>query len=90
MTPSEVAFDQLERADASAIVRFLKEAGLVTREAAKAADDLGQLRNRYAHARGKDPQPDALKAINLLHIAAEPRNTPESCLEEVIRSCPPH
>jgi hypothetical protein len=65
--PSEVAFDQFERIDMNGIVRFLKEGGLLGDEAAKAADSLGQLRNAYAHARGKDPQSDAIKAIKLLH-----------------------
>jgi hypothetical protein len=49
----------------------LKEAGLLSAEAAKAADSLGQLRNQYAHARGQSPQPDALKAVKLLHILVE-------------------
>jgi hypothetical protein len=69
--PSEKAFDQLERVEVSGIVRFLKEAEILGGDAAKAAKDLGELRNHYAHARGKDPQPDALKAIKLLHILVE-------------------
>ncbi len=40
-------------------------------EAAKAADELGQLRNSYTHARGKDPQKDAIEAIKLLHKLVE-------------------
>jgi len=69
--PSDAAFDQLERIEVNGIVRFLKEAELLSAEAAKAAESLGQLRNQYAHARGKAPQPDALKAIKLLHILVE-------------------
>jgi hypothetical protein len=69
--PPDTAFDQLERVEVNGIVRFLRESNLLSSEAAKAAEDLGQLRNQYAHARGKRPQPDALKAIKLLHILVE-------------------
>jgi hypothetical protein len=65
--PSAAAFDQLERVEVSAMIRFLKETGLLKPEAGKAAEELGQLRNQYAHARGKQPQPDALRAVKLLH-----------------------
>lgn len=68
--PPEVALDQLERIEISGIIRFLKEADLLSTEAAKAAESLGQLRNQYAHARGKEPHPDALQAIKLLHTLA--------------------
>ena len=46
-------------------------AGMISDEAAKAADKLGQLRNGYAHARGKDAPKDAIKAIKLLHVLVE-------------------
>lgn len=69
--PKDVAFDQLERVEVSGMVRFLKEADLLSDDAAKAADKLGQLRNGYAHARGKDPQRDAIEAIKLLHTLVE-------------------
>jgi hypothetical protein len=69
--PSEEAFDQLERVDVSAIVRFLNKAKLLTDEAKKAAEDLVGLRNQYAHARGKNPQRDALEAIKRLHVLLE-------------------
>jgi len=69
--PSEEAFDQFERADVSAIVRFLNKAKLLTDEAKKAAEDLVGLRNQYAHARGKNPQRDALEAIKNLHVLLE-------------------
>ncbi len=67
MSPSQKAFDQLERVDVSSLVRFLKESGVFNAETSKAADALLQLRNTYAHARGKSPQEDALKAIEQLH-----------------------
>jgi hypothetical protein len=57
--PADKAFDQLERLEVGGMVRFLKEAGLLSNEAGKAADDLGQLRNAYAHARGRNPEEDA-------------------------------
>lgn len=69
--PQDKAFDQFERVDVSSIVRFLKESQLLSGEAAKAADDLGQLRNSYAHARGKEPESDAIKAIKYLHTLVE-------------------
>jgi hypothetical protein len=67
-SPPEVAFDQFERVDVNGMVRFLKESDLLSVEAAKAASDLGELRNQYAHARGKKPDGDALEAIKLLHV----------------------
>jgi hypothetical protein len=69
--PKETAFDQLERVETSGLARFLKETGLLSDEAAKAADKLGHLRNGYAHARGKDPPKDAIEAIKLLHVLVE-------------------
>jgi hypothetical protein len=50
---------------------FLKNAELLSEDAAKAADKLGELRNAYAHARGKDPQKDAIGAIKWLHLLVE-------------------
>ena len=69
--PPDVALDQLERVEVNGIVRFLEKAELLDVKAAKAAADLGELRNKYAHARGKKPQGDALEAIKLLHILVE-------------------
>ena len=65
--PKGLAFDQFERVEVNAIVRFLKEAEILSSEACKAAEQLGQLRNGYAHARGKEPERDANKAIQFLH-----------------------
>jgi hypothetical protein len=70
-TPSERAFDQIEHVEISGLIRFLKEAEIISDDAAKAAIDLGQLRNKYAHARGQSPKDDALKAIKLLHALIE-------------------
>jgi hypothetical protein len=69
--PVEKAFDQLERVEVSSMVRFLKEAGLLSETASRAADELLQLRNAYAHARGKSPEDDAAKAVTWLHAVVE-------------------
>lgn len=69
--PKDAAFNQLEHVEVSGIARFLKEADLLSDEAAKAADKLGQLRNGYVHARGKASQKDAIDAIKLLHTLVE-------------------
>jgi hypothetical protein len=71
VSPTDAALDQLERIDVSSIVRFLNEAELLGDEARKAAESLGQLRNQYAHARGKDPHADAVSAITKLHTLVE-------------------
>ncbi|CBE69438.1 MAG: hypothetical protein F9K13_09490 [Candidatus Methylomirabilis oxygeniifera] len=65
--PPDLALDQLEHVEVGGIVHFLREAAVLCVEAAKAADSLGKLRNRYAHARGKKPKKDALDAIKHLH-----------------------
>lgn len=65
--PSDKAFDQLEYVDMRSITNFLAEAGLIDSGVKTAATKLGELRNKYAHARGQDPQEDALKAIQFLH-----------------------
>jgi len=69
--PTDAVFDQFERVEVRGMILFLKEAELLGVEAGKAAVDLGDLRNQYAHARGKKPQEDALKAIKLLHALVE-------------------
>jgi len=69
--PPDVALDQLERVEVNGIVRFLEKAELLDVKAARAAAALGELRNKYAHARGKKPQGDALEAIKLLHVLVE-------------------
>jgi len=69
--PSEEAFDQLEHIDASAIALFLNRGQLLSDDARKAARDLSELRDQYAHARGKNPRTDALKSIGKLHVLLE-------------------
>jgi hypothetical protein len=69
--PPDEAFDQLERVEVNGISRFLNKAALLNDDAQKAAQSLGELRNIYAHARGKDPHTDAVKAIRLLHTLVE-------------------
>jgi len=70
-SPDSTAFDQFERLDVSSIARFLNKAELLSDKAFKAADSLGQLRNSYVHARGKDPKADAISAIKMLHTLIE-------------------
>jgi hypothetical protein len=69
--PPEEAFEQFERVDVSGISRFLKKAGVLTEEGEKAAHKLSELRNGYAHARGKEPATDAVTAIKHLHELIE-------------------
>jgi hypothetical protein len=69
--PPEEAFDQLEHVEVNGIIRFLNKADLLGDSAQKAAQGLGELRNKYAHARGKDPHTDATRAIALLHTLVE-------------------
>jgi hypothetical protein len=69
--PSEAAFDRLERVEVLGIVNFLNEAGRLSKDAATAARKLGELRNAYAHPRGKDSEKDAIEAIKYLHAIVE-------------------
>jgi hypothetical protein len=69
--PTKEAFDQLEQVEIRGMINFLKESGLLIENAAKSARVLGDLRNNYAHARGKAPQTDAIKAIKELHVIVE-------------------
>lgn len=69
--PTKAAFDQLEHVEVRGMIEFLKEAGLLIENAASSAKFLGDLRNRYAHARGKVPQTDAIEAIKKLHAVVE-------------------
>lgn len=69
--PKDEAFDQLERVEVSGIIRFLNEAGLLDNAAKKAAEELGRLRNKYAHARGEKPEEDAVEAVKWLHGLVE-------------------
>jgi hypothetical protein len=69
--PNDNAFDQLEHVEVYGIVNFLDMAGLLGKDAVEAARKLGELRNAYSHARGKDPEKDALNAIIYLHKIVE-------------------
>lgn len=69
--PTNAAFDKIEHVDIKSIVTFLAEAHILGQESKKAAHDLLELRNTYAHGRGKDPNGDSLKAIRLLHTLVE-------------------
>jgi hypothetical protein len=65
--PTDAAFDQFERVEARSFIEFLRKTGIITEDAASAAKKLGDLRNDYAHTRGKAPENDAHEAIKLLH-----------------------
>lgn len=69
--PPEAAFNQFERVEVIGITHFLNKADLLSDKARKDAIKLSQIRNKYAHARGKEPQKDALKSIKLLHTLVE-------------------
>lgn len=69
--PSETAFDQLEHVDIASLTRFISACGIISDDTQRAADKLVQIRNKYAHARGKNPQSDALKAIEHLHAIVD-------------------
>ena len=69
--PTDKALDQLERVDMSSLVRFCKETGLVDHPTSDAVVALYELRNRYAHGRGKDAAKDSLRAIVLVHRLVE-------------------
>jgi hypothetical protein len=69
--PASKVFDQLERVEVRGLAQFIREAGLLNEEAFDAAKKLGDLRNDYAHARGRQSQNDALKAIKWLHQVVE-------------------
>jgi len=69
--PTDTAFDQLERVDMSSLVRFCKETGLIDPPTSSAVTALYELRNKYAHGRGKDAAKDSLNAIVLVHQLVE-------------------
>ena len=69
--PNDRAFDQLERVDMSSLVKFCKEIGLIDPTTSSAVTELYELRNKYAHGRGKDAIKDSLKAIGMVHQLVE-------------------
>ncbi len=69
--PTDAAFDKLERVDMSSLVGFCKETALIDPPTSKAVTSLYELRNKYAHGRGKDATEDSLKAIGLVHQLVE-------------------
>jgi hypothetical protein len=69
--PPSTAFDQFERVEIRGIIGFLKEAELLTTDAARAAVKMGELRNKYAHARGRDAKADAVAALKLVQTVVE-------------------
>jgi hypothetical protein len=70
-SPSEDAFKQFENVDMSRLLGFLEKASVLDDASTKAARKLSDLRNAYAHARGSNPQKDAISAIKHLHQVVE-------------------
>jgi hypothetical protein len=70
-TPENEVIEELEQIDVFRIAKLLRKTELLSRETFKAVDNLVQLRNKYAHARGREAQTDALNAIKLLHQVVE-------------------
>jgi hypothetical protein len=69
--PMDAAFDDLDYLGARNLVEFLGKCAILEDDAQKAALKLQTLRNRYAHAKGKKPEADAINAIKLLHVIVE-------------------
>jgi hypothetical protein len=67
----EAALEHLDWFEHSRVARFLAACGLITPEVRKAALDLGELRNRYAHGSGTNAEVDAFKAVSHLHTIIE-------------------
>lgn len=63
----EEAASELEYLGTNRLIGFLVSAGALDESAAKSARRLSDLRNTYAHARGKDPHSDSRSAIKWLH-----------------------
>ena len=53
------------------LLGFLEKASVLDDASTKAARKLSDLRNAYAHARGSNPQKDAISAIKHLHQVVE-------------------
>ncbi len=70
-TPKNEVIEKLEQVEVFRIAKLLLKAELLSKETFKAVDSLVQLRNKYAHARGRESQTDALNAIKLLHQVVE-------------------
>jgi len=67
----EAAVEHLDWFEHSRMARLLAACELITADVRKAALDLGELRNRYAHGSGTSPEADALRAVRLLHTVVE-------------------
>ena len=64
--PQKSAFDQLERIEMRAITAFLRKTQALSEGAFRAAYQLQEIRNDYAHSRGEDSRGDSLKAMRWL------------------------
>jgi len=69
--PNKNAMKRLERLTINQTIDFLSEKDCIDTDVKNSAHKLRQLRNRYAHAGGTDPEGDTLKAIQYLHKIVE-------------------
>ena len=69
--PTNKAFDQLERVEVRSLINFAAESQLLSNDVKNAASKVGDLRNKYAHARGQNPESDALRAVECLHVVVD-------------------
>jgi len=69
--PTDEAIKDLESFGAKDICEFLIDALVLDRNLKPAFQALGKLRNKYAHAGGKEPKRDARAAIKHLHKIIE-------------------
>ena len=70
-SPNDTAIKDLESFGAKEMCEFLIHAGVLDQKLRPAFKDLGELRNKYAHAGGKKPKQDASAAIAYLHTIVD-------------------
>jgi hypothetical protein len=68
---NDKAKSDLDSFNSKKICDFLISSGILTAKLRKPLTELGKLRNKYAHAGGKDPDNDSRSAIEYLHQIVE-------------------
>ena len=63
---NEAEVRALESFEAEKIRKFLLKCGILSKKSADALQELMELRNKYAHAGGKEPASDSQQALKLL------------------------
>jgi hypothetical protein len=69
--PNEATIKDLESFGAKEICKLLIDSNVIDKKLHGAFDKLGELRNKYAHATGKEPETDARTALDYLHSIIE-------------------